>query len=169
MIYEKNSSPSLKHPEIFFLSVFGIGLIPKAQGTVASLAVLPFLYFLATLRLPLLFYLPFFLVTTILSCQVANMAQKKFRAHDPSWIVLDEVLGMTLAWFFSLKANLLHLAVLFCLFRFFDIIKFWPANFFDQKINHGVGVILDDLVSGLYAGALYYSLVFFQILPEGPS
>jgi phosphatidylglycerophosphatase A len=84
------------------------------------------------------------------------------KSHDPQWIVIDEVLGMTTAWLFIQNHNLLHLSILFALFRFFDIVKIWPASFFDKKIEHGAGTILDDIVSGIYAGMTYS--VMFRLL-----
>jgi len=83
------------------------------------------------------------------------MVQKELQLHDPQWIVIDEFLGMSTAWLFIQTHNLLHLIILFVLFRIFDIIKIWPASFFDTKVEHGAGTILDDIVSGIYAGLVY--------------
>jgi phosphatidylglycerophosphatase A len=68
---------------------------------------------------------------------------------------------MFLAWLFIRDNNLIHLVLLFVLFRFFDIVKIWPASYFDKKVKHGAGTILDDIVSGLYAGGLSYLLISY--------
>lgn len=92
---------------------------------------------------------------------MADKAQKEFQSHDPQWIVIDEFLGMSVAWLFIQNHNLLHLIILFILFRFFDIIKIWPASYFDKKMDHGAGTILDDIVSGIYAGLVYLPIAQF--------
>lgn len=153
--------PSLKKPEVLFLSFFGVGFIPFAPGTFGSLATLPFLYLLGQFSPPLFLFLPFLLIFVFLSSFIAEMTQKKYQLHDPGWIVIDEVLGMFVTWLFFRDNNLLHLAIAFALFRFFDIIKIWPASFFDKKVHHGAGTILDDIVSGIYAGLLTLIILKF--------
>lgn len=147
--------PSLKRLDILFLSFFGVGFLPKAPGTWGTLATLPFLYGLGTFNPPYILFIPFIIIMTIISSFIADIVQKKFNLHDPQFIVIDEVLGMTTAWLFIQNHNLLHLFILFALFRFFDIIKVWPASYFDKKVEHGAGTILDDIVSGVFAGVVY--------------
>jgi phosphatidylglycerophosphatase A len=153
--------PSLKNPDVMFLSFFGTGFSPYAPGTVGTLACLPFLALLGELNPPVIFFIPLLTISTILSCFIADMTQKKYQIHDPGWIVIDEVLGMTTAWLFIAEHNSLHLFILFCLFRFFDIIKFWPASYFDKDMKHGAGTILDDIVSGFFAGFVYLGINHF--------
>jgi len=98
---------------------------------------------------------------TIISSFVAESVQKNLNLHDPGWIVIDEVLGMTTAWLFIQKHNFIQLALLFVLFRFFDIVKFWPASYFDKKVDHGYGTIVDDIVSGIFAGLLFLIIHFY--------
>lgn len=162
---QNHKLPSLKKPEILFLSFFGVGFFPKAPGTAASLATLPFLFALGIINPPIVFFIPPLVILTIISSFVAEIVQQKYKLKDPSWIVIDEVLGMTLAWFFIVKHNLLHLVIIFLLFRFFDIFKIEPARYIDKNIKHGSGVILDDIVSGLYAGFTYRAIHYFDILP----
>lgn len=153
--------PSLKRLDILFLSFFGVGFLPKAPGTWGTLATLPFLYTIGRFNPPFFLFIPFIIILTIMSSYIADLVQKKFQLHDPQFIVIDEVLGMTTAWLFIKTHNLSHLFVLFVLFRFFDIIKIWPASFFDKKVQHGAGTILDDIVSGLYAGLIYLVINHF--------
>lgn len=154
-IPETKNQLRLKEPEIMFLSFFGVGFIPKAPGTWGTLCALPFLYLLGLFQAPFFLFIPFLLITTIASCYVAQVIQQKYQLHDPQWIVIDEVLGMSVAWLFIQNHTILDLLVLFIIFRFFDIIKFFPASYFDKKVHHGMGTILDDIISGLYAGVTY--------------
>lgn len=144
--------------DILFLSFFWVGFLPKAPGTWGSLATLPFLYVLGRFNPPYLLFIPFILIVTIISSFVAESVQRKFNLHDPQFIVIDEVLGMATAWLFIQEHNLSHLFLLFLLFRFFDIVKFFPASYLDKKVDHGAGTILDDIVSGVYAGLTYLTI-----------
>ncbi len=157
----EDNRPTLKRLDIVFLSFFGTGFLPVAPGTWGTLATLPFLYGIGRFNPPFFLFIPFITITTIISCFMAERAQKEFKTHDPQWIVIDEFLGMSVAWLFIQSHNLLHLTILFLLFRFFDIVKIWPASYFDKKVDHGAGTILDDIVSGIYAGLLYLIIARF--------
>lgn len=155
---QKIQRPSL--PVMLFLSWFYTGKFPKAPGTVGSLATLPLIYLLEYLNIKTigLFILIFVLFTTAVS--VTQHTQKKFQLHDPQWIVIDEVIGMLVTWSFVQSVELPILFLVFITFRFFDIIKIWPASYFD-RLHHGLGTITDDVISGLYAGIVCYSLKNF--------
>jgi phosphatidylglycerophosphatase A len=155
----EDNRPSLKRLDILFLSFFGSGYLPMAPGTWGTLMTLPFLYGIGRFNPPFFLFIPLLIIVTIISSFVAESVQKELKLHDPQWIVIDEVLGMTTAWLFIKTHNFYHLMILFLLFRFFDIVKIWPASFFDQKVQHGSGTILDDIVSGIYAGFVYLALV----------
>lgn len=147
--------------ESIFLSFFGVGHIPFAPGTFGSLATVPFLYLYGSTGAPTLFLIPFILITFVISCFITNIVQKRLGVEDPSWIVIDEVLGMLICFLFIQNHNILDYAILFGLFRFFDIVKIWPANYVDKNIKNGIGTILDDVISGLYAGLLYFAVSKF--------
>jgi len=159
----QDNRPPLKRLDILFLSFFGVGYLPFAPGTWGTLATLPFLYGIGRLHPPFFLFIPFIAIATIISCFIAEVVQKELSLHDPQWIVIDEVLGMSTAWLFIKEHNLLHLFILFVLFRFFDIIKIWPASFFDKKIQHGYATIIDDIISGIYAGLLYLLIAQFVL------
>jgi phosphatidylglycerophosphatase A len=89
----QDKQPSLKKPEILFLSFFGAGFLPKAPGTWGTLATLPFLYLLGLFNPPFFLFIPFLLILTAGSCFIAEHIQKTYEVHDPQWIVIDEVLG----------------------------------------------------------------------------
>ncbi|MCB9060356.1 MAG: phosphatidylglycerophosphatase A [Halobacteriovoraceae bacterium] len=154
-------SKILSFLEKSFLSFLGVGLAPFAPGTFGTLAICPFLYFFDKLHIPTFIFLPILILATFLSCILAERNRKKNNEHDPSWIVIDEVLGMSLSWIIVGSTNLVGLIILFILFRLFDIFKIGPAKYFDTKVTHGCGVILDDLVSGVYASLIFLILRFF--------
>jgi phosphatidylglycerophosphatase A len=152
---------SLFNPSIFFLSFFGVGLFPIAPGTMGSIAALPILFLLNYFSPSLTVFLPSLLIITIISIYITEHCQKKLNVHDPSWIVIDEVLGMITLWPLIHHNSITALFVGLLLFRFFDIIKFWPASYFDKSVTHGMGTILDDIISGIYAGLTYNFLYIF--------
>ena len=75
-------------------------------------------------------------------------------SHDSKNIVIDELLGVFIIFLFYdlifLFNDILTYLLIFILFRFFDIFKIFPANFFDKHYKNGFGVILDDIIAGLY-------------------
>lgn len=154
-----DSTPSLREPEILFTTCLGLGFLPKAPGTWASLATLPLLWFLGRFSPPVFIFIPFMIILTVAAIVITELTQKKHQVHDPSWIVIDEFIGMLVTWLFLRTDSLWQLALIFFVFRFFDIIKFWPANYFDIKVKHGYGTIVDDIVSGIYAGGLCLLIV----------
>lgn len=81
---------------------------------------------------------------------------KKY-GDDPSVFVMDEVIGMwvtiIIIKIFYQQTYLFHIIIGFFLFRFFDIVKIQPSKYFD-KMNNTFGVLMDDVISGIYAGLL---------------
>lgn len=138
-----------------FLSWFYVGKFPKAPGTMGSLATLPLIYILHALHFNLFHLITLIVVLFTLSVCVTQKVQSTYGLHDPQWIVIDEVIGMLVTWAFVPTVDFPNLFLVFSLFRLFDIIKIWPANFFD-RLHHGVGTITDDVVSGIYAGILCF-------------
>jgi len=146
---------------IFFLSFAWIGFLPKAPGTWASFAALSVPLIFKSLEWTWTLQLPFFLLVTLAASWVAQKVQRENEIHDPGWIVIDEVLGIWIASWFLPQISAETLLTLFVTFRFFDIIKVWPANVIDKKMTTGFGVMLDDLVAGIYAGLL--TALFFHL------
>lgn len=157
----EDKRPSIKRLDILFLSFFGVGFAPFAPGTCGTLATLPFLYMVGHFNPPFFLFIPFLVILTVISSFIAEIVQQKYKLHDPQWIVIDEVIGMSVAWLFIGEHTLTRLVILFVLFRFFDIIKVWPASYFDKKVTHGMGTILDDIVSGIYAGIIFLIIKIF--------
>lgn len=148
-----NSAPSSR-PSIItliFLTWFYSGKFPKAPGTMGSLATMPFIYLLYYVGINSYSLIALILCLTVTAILVTENVQKKYQLHDPQWIVIDEVIGMLITWSFVRSIEFPVLFLVFTTFRFFDIVKVWPASYFD-RLKHGSGTILDDVVSGIFAG-----------------
>ena len=131
-----------------FVSVFGVGFIPIASGTFGSLAGIIIGYILYYINNNLLYFaIPVLFIFGVLC---ANIYQKQTGEKDSSVIVIDEVVGQLIAMLFIID-NPLLVFISFILFRIFDIFKPWPASYADRKIKGGLGVMLDDVVAGIYA------------------
>ena len=145
---------------VLFLSWFYTGKFPKAPGTVGSIATLPLIIALYTYKVPLIYLVVLILALYIAAVILTERIQQKYHLHDPQWIVIDEVIGMLITWSFVQKIDFPSLFLVTGLFRFFDIVKIWPASFFDRHL-HGFGTITDDVVSGLYAGLLCWLITSY--------
>lgn len=146
---------------IFFLSFFYTGYAPKAPGTFGSIAALPLLYLISLAQLKLAYVVIILIALIVITCIVTDKLQKKLALHDPQWIVIDEVYGMITTWLFIYPSLSINEAIaILVVFRVFDIIKIWPASFFDH-LHHGSGTILDDIVSGIYAGLIVLTGKYF--------
>ena len=142
-----------------FVSVFGVGFIPIASGTFGSLAGIVIGYILYYINNNLLYFvIP---VLFILGVFCSNIYQKQTGEKDSSIIVIDEVVGQLIAMLFIID-NPLLVFISFILFRIFDIFKPWPASYADSKIKGGLGVMLDDVIAGIYAliSIFFIGLIF---------
>jgi phosphatidylglycerophosphatase A len=129
----------------------GAGLAPKAPGTAGSLAALPFAVVLAHAGGGLALLIAAAAVFAIGWWAAAVVVRRV--GPDPSIVVIDEVAGQ----FLTLAAAPLdwrYYAAGFVLFRFFDIVKPWPVGLADRRVGGGFGVMLDDILAAIYAGAL---------------
>lgn len=153
---EQNISEKLS---FLYLSWFGVGYARKAPGTFGSLAALPFLYLLHWLHAPVWFCVTLFTLMTLAACWVADIVQRRLSLHDPQWIVVDEVIGMGITWLIVRPESPGGWLACFIAFRFFDIVKIWPASYFDKRVKSGAGTILDDVVSAFYAGIFVWPVV----------
>ncbi len=125
---------------------FYVGYSPITAGTVGSIPPLLIAYFLIGENLPLLGAVALF--TTLLSIWVAGEAEELF-GHDSKSIVSDEWAGMFITLLF-VPLSPWNYFMCFIAFRFFDVIKLWPANV-AEKLPRGWGVTLDDVVAGIQA------------------
>ncbi len=158
---KKLTFKSLTDLRILFLTFFGSGLAPKAPGTAGSLATIIPLYFVGKLNMPFFFFIPFLLILTVGAVYITGVVEREYETHDPSWIVIDEVIGIWIASFFILDHSALSYAFIFILFRLFDIWKPWPVGALDAR-KDAIGTILDDVAAGLLAGIVY--ILTFKLL-----
>ncbi len=91
---------------------------------------------------------------------VINKFSSHTQSHDSKIIVIDEFLGVYLILIFYDQIKIINpyvtIALIFILFRFFDILKIFPANIVDRKLKSAFGVILDDLIAGIYTIIILY-------------
>lgn len=131
---------------------FGSGLLRPAAGTWGSLAALPFAWALTSLGGHLLL-----LVGAIAVFALGTWAARRYELVsndvDPGSVVVDEVVGVWITLLF-VPQEFLWYVIAFAAFRFFDILKFWPIYHADRSIKGGLGIMLDDVLAALYAGAV---------------
>ncbi|MFL2530471.1 MAG: phosphatidylglycerophosphatase A [Porticoccaceae bacterium] len=130
---------------------FGSGLVPKAPGTMGSLVALPL--WLLLYQLPMALYWLFILLATVLGIYICGRAATKLGVHDHPGIVWDEFVGLWIAMAF-LSPTLSSVICGFVLFRFFDIVKPWPIGWLDKKLQGGIGIMIDDIVAGIFAAVI---------------
>jgi phosphatidylglycerophosphatase A len=147
----------LSHPIHFLAFGFGSGLSPKAPGTMGTLAALPMILLAHGLGIPLWIL---FLITTIAGIWLADKSSKALGVHDHPGIVIDEFAGMMLTLLF-IPLSWISVLLGFALFRLFDIWKPWPIRVIDEKVHGGLGIMLDDLLAGLYAAICLHLVLYF--------
>jgi len=131
-------------------TVFGIGLIPYAQGTLASLAGIG--VYMLIHKWPNLAYIAVLAVLTIVGFWASGRAEHIFAKKDSRKIVIDEVCGMLVVLLF-IPYNVCYIIGGFILYRIFDIIKIYPLNKL-ERLPAGWGIMLDDFAAGLYANII---------------
>lgn len=148
--------PPIHYPSTLLATWFGCGLINPAPGTWGSLGAIP----PALLIFYLLGFWPFLMALFILT-PIAFWAtaayERESDTHDAKQIVIDEVIGQWIALlpvFFLIGLNWVFILIAFALFRLFDITKPWPISYFDKHVKGANGVMLDDIVAGIFAAAI---------------
>jgi phosphatidylglycerophosphatase A len=124
------------------------GYLPKAPGTWGS--AVGVLIWLLLMRLEAIPYLSVVGTLFVIGIFSAGAAEKIIDRADPGIVVIDEIVGLLIA----LSLAPAHPAAVFagfCLFRFFDILKPFPVGWVDCHLHGGLGIMLDDVVAGLYA------------------
>ena len=133
---------------LLFSSWFGSGLVPVAPGTFGTLGAVPLVviinYFGAVCSgITLIILIPLAILTS-------DISQGLLGKDDPPEVVIDEVAGLCLS-VFLLPLNWLNLVLGFILFRIFDILKPFPIRMIDKGVKGGTGIVLDDILAGVYA------------------
>lgn len=139
---------SLKNPVHFLALGFGSGLAAKAPGTFGTLAAIPVYLLLA--QLSVAWYLGITLVCVLAGIYICDRAAKDMGVHDHGAIVWDEVAGLLIT-LIAAPADIMWLALGFALFRLFDIVKPWPIRWLDAKVEGGFGIMIDDVLAGIFA------------------
>ncbi len=154
-----------------FVTMFGLGKIPKIPGTFGSLVTVIILYiFFHILNLSSNLILIGLIVIFFFSFSAITAHTKDNENKDPKEIIIDEFIGQSIPIYLyeishgikksSDEAIILYF-ICFVLFRFFDIAKPFPVSFFDKKFKNSFGVIMDDVCAGFY---VVLSLICFMIL-----
>ena len=141
----------LRHPAGWVATGLCTGFSPVAPGTAGSLAAL--LPWLALRQLPAVYCLAVIVLAFALGVWACAWVVRTQRIDDPGYAVWDEFVGQWIAltpllWH---PAGWAGIAAAFILFRIFDIWKPWPVSWADRALGGGLGVMLDDVVAGLYA------------------
>ncbi|MGB9629178.1 MAG: phosphatidylglycerophosphatase A [Thermodesulfobacteriota bacterium] len=140
---------------LLFATGFGVGYSPIVPGTLGTLLAIPLYLFLSEIPSPIyeLTLMGFF----FLSVWISERAEQFFGKKDDRRIVIDEIMGffITMLW---LEKSLFVIIMGFILFRFFDILKPFPLRNLEKRWRGGYGVVLDDVVAGIYANILIHLL-----------
>jgi phosphatidylglycerophosphatase A len=141
-----------------YCTFFFLGYSPVAPGSVGTLGAVLVFYIISDLK-SLLYFITIITVT-IISIYITNKALKYYDSDDPGEIVIDEVCGY-LFTMFLVPFSWTNVGVGFILFRLFDIAKPYPIRKI-EKLKDGYGVILDDVLAGIYANIIL--LLFIKYL-----
>ena len=161
----------LKKINSLFVTMLGIGKLPKIPGSYASLATVIFLYILFhILSIPADTFLFFLVAIFIISIFAVNSFTKDLTNKDPKEVVIDEFIGQSIPiCLYEIAHNeptnparvITFYFIIFILFRIFDITKPYPVSYYDKNFKNSFGVIMDDVCAGLYVVAI---LVFYMII-----
>ena len=156
------------------LTLFGVGYFKYAPGTAASFITCIIYYILWIAEFSLhnhkIHLVCFLIIILIYSISIIDKLSQFFKKKDPKEIVIDEFVGqcIPLVAFLFRPENLyysggrtnnyilIYILLSFILFRFFDILKPYPINIVDKKMKNGVGIMLDDIIAGIYSTIVIY-------------
>lgn len=148
--------PDPKRPLHLIATGFGSGLINPAPGTWGSLAAIPFILALHQLSLPI--YLLVLAISTIAGIWLCGVVARDLGVDDHQAIVWDEFVGMGITLAIMPPGMTLPAVILgFLLFRLFDIVKPGPIGWLDKNLKGGAGIMMDDILAGIFA---LLSLIF---------
>jgi phosphatidylglycerophosphatase A len=144
-------------------SFFGSGYFPLAPGTAGTAAAIPLWWLLRQDAVPFWAYFAATAAITLTGIAAADRAGRYYGVADSGHIVIDEVAGYLVTMAFLPRSLFAALAG-FVFFRVCDVLKPWPAGFFDRdpRWKNGAGVVLDDLFAGIWACALTWAALALQ-------
>ena len=160
----------IKKINTLFVTMFCLGRIPKIPGTFGSLVTVILLYiFFHILDLSPFLIFVFLIIIFVFSFKAVALHIKNNDNKDPKEVVIDEFIGQSIPIYVyeishgtekSYDEAIIFYGACFILFRFFDIVKPFPVNFFDKKFKNSFGVIMDDICAGFY---VVLTLICFMI------
>lgn len=146
---------------LHFLSLgLGSGLLKPAPGTWGTLAALP-VWLLFANTSPVI-YGAILLLSSLIGIYLCGYTATAMGTHDHSAIVWDEFVGMWIALFLvpvTVPMTWLGVLIAFLLFRLFDIWKPWPIGFIDKHVHGGFGIMIDDVIAGVFACVLTHVIL----------
>ncbi len=161
----------IKTINTLFVTMFGLGKLPKIPGTFGSLATIFILYILFhKLNLSSNLILIVLIIIFFYSFLAIASHIKDNENKDPKEVIIDEFIGQSIPIYLyeishgavkSADEAIVFYSVCFVLFRFFDIVKPFPVSFFDKNFKNSFGVIMDDVCAGFY---VVLSLICFMVL-----
>ena len=145
------------------IASFGyVGFAPMASGTVASGVAVALYYFLPFLQRNLIL-IGVSLVLVMVGWKATAVIIRSSQVSDPSFVVFDEVVGQWIALLSPIhQGNLTFILLSFVLFRFFDIVKPFPASYFDRN-SGAINVLMDDVVAAIYANLAAHLIVYLVV------
>ena len=166
--YYRQKPMRFGHPARFVSTVGGIGHFPLMPGTIGSLVAVPAAWGILTLggRWGSGFLFLAALAVLLAGVITSALYEKHAQRHDPKEVIIDEVAGQWFALVFAQPQFLWHFVVGFILFRFFDISKFWPANWAQRALPGGWGIMMDDVIAGIWSAAVLYGVILASEDPE---
>lgn len=142
-------------PVLLLAFGFGSGKAPVAPGTFGTLVGVVLFPLLA--MLPLAVYLLVVVALSVFGIWVCEHASRKLGVHDHGGIVFDEMAGYWLAMA-AFPASWQWMLLGFVLFRLFDIVKPWPIRWLDRRVQGGFGIMVDDLLAGVFAWLVMFGI-----------
>ena len=153
------AKPNLRNPVHLLAFGLGSGCAPKAPGTFGTLAAIPF-WWLLLQDVPLIPYLCVLIAGFAFGVYLCEQTSKDLGVHDHGGIVWDEWIGLWITYL-ALPAGIEWVVIGFNLFRFFDILKPWPIKWLDENVHGGFGIMIDDVLAGIFALACVQGLAYF--------
>lgn len=150
----------------WWVTALGSGMMRPAPGTWGSLLGLVAGYYMLKGGIDQIEMAAWVIAVTILSTKLIGSIEAITGIHDAPEIVIDEVAGQWLALLplVGMTDSPILFGLAFLLFRFFDIIKPWPIGWLDRHVDGGFGVMVDDLVAGIMAATVIWTLLTFDLL-----
>jgi phosphatidylglycerophosphatase A len=146
----------MRNPVLFLAFGFGSGLSRLMPGTMGTLAAIP--VYLLFIQTNFWLYSVLTLLVMVAGVWICDAAAKKLGVHDFGGIVWDEIAGFLITmWWVPFSWYAVFLGFVF--FRVFDILKPWPINWIDRKVDGGLGIMLDDVIAGIMAAGVVWIII----------